>query len=169
MATAILENPALTESFVPPAPQTIEDTGLPTSMFEQLIVKLLHARGDMLGRDLSEAMGLKFSLIEGFIDFLKRQHAIQAKKSLGMGDSTSLFSLSEAGRELARAALENNQYIGPAPVPLHQYTYIVRRQQRTEGWLTAEVLAHAYRRMVVTPRILSQLGPAVRSGNSFIT
>jgi hypothetical protein len=170
MATAILEHPRLTEveSFVPPAPETIEDTGLPTSMFEQLIVKLLHSRGDMLGRDLSEAMGLKFSLIEGFIDFLKRQHVIQAKKSLGMGDSTSLFSLSEAGRDLARAALENNQYMGPTPVPLYQYTYIVRRQQRTEGWLTPEVLANAYRRLVVTPRILSQVGPAVSSGNSFL-
>ncbi len=180
MATAILERPTLTEpvltesvpteveSFVPPAPQSIEDTGLPTSLFEQLIVKLLHSRGDMLGRDLSEAMGLKFSLIEGFIDFFKRQHVIQAKKSLGMGDSTSLFSLSEAGRELARTALENNQYMGPAPVPLYQYTYIVRRQQRTAGWLTPEVLANAYRRMVVTPRILSQVGPAVSSGNSFL-
>src|SRR5437588_583098 len=185
MATAILERPTLTEpvltepvptevvlteveSFVPPAPQSIEDTGLPTSLFEQLIVKLLHSRGDMLGRDLSEAMGLKFSLIEGFIDFFKRQHVIQAKKSLGMGDSTSLFSLSEAGRELARTALENNQYMGPAPVPLYQYTYIVRRQQRTEGWLTPEVLSNAYSRMVVTPRILSQVGPAVSSGNSFL-
>jgi len=170
MATAVLEHPAPIEAegFVPPAPQTIEDTGLPTSMFEQLIVKLLHSRGDMLGRDLSEAMGLKYSLIEGFIEFLKRQHMIQAKKSLGMGDSTSLFSLSEAGRELARSALENNQYMGPAPVPLYQYTYVVRRQQRAEGWLTAEVLGHAYRRMVVTPRILSQVGPAVSSGNSFL-
>src|SRR5260370_15510433 len=111
MATAILENPTLTEveSFVPPAPQSIEDTGLPASLFEQLIVKLLHSRGDMLGRDLSEAMGLKFSLIEGFIDFFKRQHVIQAKKSLGMGDSTSLFSL--AVRASSRPASENNQYM----------------------------------------------------------
>src|SRR5260370_31218091 len=121
MATAILERPTLTEpvltepvpteveSFVPPAPQSIEDTGLPTSLFEQLIVKLLHSRGDMLGRDLSEAMGLKFSLIEGFIDFFKRQHVIQAKKSLGMGDSTSLFSI--AVRASSRPASENNQYM----------------------------------------------------------
>src|SRR5690349_4908378 len=77
------QSPALAEvdSLTPPVPQTIQDTGLPASMFEELIVKLLHSRGDMLGRELSEAMGVKFSLIEGSIDFLKRQHAIQAKKS----------------------------------------------------------------------------------------
>jgi hypothetical protein len=131
-------------------------------------MKLLYARGDMLGRDLSEALGLKFSLIEELIEFLKRQHLIQAKTSLGLGASTSLFTLTEAGRNHARECLETNQYSGPAPVPLYQYTYIVRRQRRAEGWLTKEALAHAYRKMVVTPRILAQIGPAVSSGNSFL-
>jgi predicted ATPase with chaperone activity len=155
-------------ALVPPIPETIEQTGLPQNMLEQLILKLLFARGDTLGRDLSEAMGVKFSLIEGFIAFLKRQHMILAKSSLGMGDSTSVFALTEAGREQARSAQENNHYVGPAPVPLHQYTNFVRKQQRKEGWLTPEALAHAYRRMVVTDRILSQIGPAVSSGNSFL-
>src|ERR1044071_7710167 len=106
------------QAVMPPVPETVEETGLPPSVLEQLIVKLMFARGDMLGRDISEAMGVKFSLIEDFIDFLKRQHMILAKKSMGMGDSTTLFSLTEAGRELAQAAQENNQYVGPAPVPL---------------------------------------------------
>lgn len=152
----------------PPIPETTEDTGLPASMLEQLILKLLYARGEVLGRDLSQALGLKFSLIEDFIGLLKHQHAIQAKKSLGMGDSTSVFALTETGRNHARESIENNNYIGPAPVPLYQYTHIVRRQKRPDSWLTAEALAQAYRRMVVTPKILSQIGPAVSSGNSFL-
>jgi len=156
------------EAVVPPVPHSIEETGVPSSVIEQLIIKLLHARGDMLGRDISEAMGFKFSLIEGHLDFFRRQHLIQAKKSMGMGDSTALFALTESGRDLAKVALENNSYVGPAPVPLYQYTQIVRRQQRPEGWLTPQALGQAYRRMVVTPRILSQVGPAVSSGNSFL-
>ena len=170
MATApILQmDQAEDQHLAPPPPATLEDTGLARSVVEQLITKLLYARGDMLGRDLSEALGLKFSLIEELIEFLKRQHYIQAKTSLGMGASTSLFALTETGRNHARECLENNQYNGPAPVPLYQYTYIVRRQRRAEGWLTQEALAAAYRRMVVTPRILSQIGPAVSSGNSFL-
>ena len=146
----------------------MDDTGLPASVIEQLIVKLLYFRGDMLGREISEAIGLKFSLIEDNIEFLKRQHFILAKKSLGLGNSTSLFALAEAGRNLGREYLEKNQYSGPAPVPLYQYTYFVRRQRRPEGWLTPEALQATYRRMVVTPRILAQIGPAVSSGNSFL-
>jgi hypothetical protein len=169
MATAsLLEFPVQEENFAPPVPETIEDTGLPASLIEQLILKLLYARGEMLGRDVSQALGLKFSLVEGFFEVLKHQHSIQVKKSLGMGTSTSVFALTETGRGHARECLENNQYVGPAPIPLFQYSYVVRRQKRANGWLTPEALADAYRRMVVTPRILSQIGPAVSSGNSFL-
>ncbi|MBZ5611628.1 MAG: hypothetical protein LAP38_25490 [Acidobacteriia bacterium] len=156
------------ENITPPVPETLDETGLPGSMLEQLILKLLYTRGDLVGRDLSKALGLKFSLIEEFIDFLKRQHLILAKTSMGMGDSTTLFALTEAGRNLARDGMENSQYTGPAPVPLYQYNYIVRRQRRKDGWLTQEALAHAYRKMVMTPQLLAKIGPAVSSGNSFL-
>ena len=55
------------QSVVPRLPETLDDTGLAGSVIEHLLLKLLYARGDMLGRELSEAMGLKFSLIEEFI------------------------------------------------------------------------------------------------------
>jgi DNA-binding MarR family transcriptional regulator len=153
---------------VPPAPETLEDTGLSASVLQQLILKKLYSRGDTLGRELSEGLGLKFSLIEGIIEFLKRHHFIEAKKSLGMGSSTVLYALTETGRNQAREYMESNQYTGPAPVPLYQYVEIVRRQRRAEGWLTLANLQEAYSRMVVTPRLLAQIGPAVSSGNSFL-
>jgi len=169
MATApLLEFPAQVENFAPPVPETIEDTGLPASTIEQLVLKLLYSRGEVLGRDLSQALGLKFSLIEECIELLKHQHTIQVKKSLGMGTSTAVLALTETGRAHARECLESNQYVGPAPIPLFQYTCAVRWQKRANGWLTPVALAHAYRRMVVTERILSQVGPAVSSGNSFL-
>lgn len=155
-------------TFIPPVPATIEDTGLPPSLIEQLIFKMLYFRGDLLGRDLSSAIGCKFSLIESLIETMKRQYLVEVKRSLGMGNSTAVFALTESGRNLTREYLEKNQYTGPAPVPLFQYAYYVKNQRRQDGWLTPEALAHAYRRMVVTPRILSQIGPAVSSGNSFL-
>ena len=163
-ATITLDFPAETGPLFPPMPETLEDTGLQQSVVEQLIFKMLYFRGDLLGRDLSTALGLKFSLIEDLVETMKRQYTVQVKRSLGMGNSTAVFALSEAGRNIAREYLGYNQYTGPAPVPLFQYNYFVRHQRRKEGWLSPEALAHAYRRMVVTPRILSQIGPAVRLG-----
>lgn len=86
----------------------------------------------------------------------------------GNGAVSAQFSLTELGRGYAREFLESNQHSGPAPVPLYQYTYFVRRQRPADGWLTMEAFRRAYRRMVVTERILSQIGPAVSSGNSFL-
>ena len=165
---AIFEAAASGSELVPPVPETLEEAGLSSSIIEQLIFKLLYFRGDVLGRDLSTAIGLKFSLIEDLIEYLKRQHLVQVKRSLGMGNSSAIFFLTEAGRNLAREYLDTNQYTGPAPVPLFQYTCIVRRQRRKDGWLTVEALREAYRNMVVTPHTLGQIGPAVSSGNSFL-
>jgi hypothetical protein len=166
--SSVPQEDAASAGVVPAVPETLEETGLAASTVQQLILKMLYLRGDMLGRELSEALGLKFSLVEGIIDFFKRQHFIEAKKSLGMGNSTVLFGLGETGKNFARECMESNQYAGPAPVPLAQYREVVRKQRRADGWLTPEALKEAYRRMVVTPRILAQIGPAVSSGNSFL-
>ena len=121
----------------------------------------------MLGRELSEALGLKFSLIEEFIELFKHQHFIEAKKSLGMGNSTVAVRADGDRPRPARECMESNQYTGPRPFRCIN-TQMVRRQRRADGWLTPEALQQAYRRMVVTPRILAQIGPAVSSGNSFL-
>jgi len=155
-------------SLVPPVPESIEDAGLAQSTIEQLAFKFLYFRGEILGRDLATAMGFKFSVIENLIEGLKRQHLIQAKRSLGIGNSSAVIALTEAGRNLTLQYLDGNQYTGPAPVPLFQYNWFVRHQRRKPGWLTQEALNVAYRKLVVTRKILAEIGPAVGSGNSFL-
>ncbi|HYP05505.1 MAG TPA: hypothetical protein VER03_04650 [Bryobacteraceae bacterium] len=161
-------NKEATNQFVPPVPETLEETGLSGSTIEQLLFKTLYFRGELIGRDLARAVGLSFSLIEDLLEQAKRVQLVQMKRSVGMGNVSGYFSLTEAGRGRAREFLEVNQYVGPAPVPMHQYEWMVRRQRRQEGWLTPDGLARAYRRMVTSPDILAQIGPAVSSGNSFL-
>jgi hypothetical protein len=160
--------PGATTDFLPPAPESIEETGLPPAILDQLILKTLYFRGEMFGRDLASALGLRFSLIDGLIEILKLQHLIQVKRSLGMGSVTAVVELTEDGRNRARDYLDTNQYVGPAPVPLEQYGALVRSQKPRPGWLKKEALANAYRHMVMTPRALSQIGPAASSGTSFL-
>ena len=59
---------------VPPVPQTIEETGISAAVVEQLILKFLYNRGEMLGRDLARELGLDFSLIDAILESLKRSH-----------------------------------------------------------------------------------------------
>lgn len=152
----------------PPVPISLEDTGLSYSTVEQLIIKALYFRGDLSGRELSTHLGLPFSLIEPLLENFKRTHTIEVKRSLGMGNISAYFSLSEAGRKLCQEYLTNNQYSGKAPVPLEQYEAVVRAQTLKRGWVTPESLKKAYGHMVMSPDILSQIGPAVNSGKSFL-
>src|SRR5262245_7023037 len=95
----------LPDSFIPREPESLEETGLAPSTIEQLIFKILYFRGDVFGQDLSTAVGLKFSIIEPFVEHFKLSHHIQVKRSLGMGTVGAMLSLTESGRERAREHL----------------------------------------------------------------
>lgn len=152
----------------PPVPQTIGETGLSGAAIEQLLLKLLYFRGELFGRDLAAAAGLKFSVIESLLETLKLQHFVEVRRSLGLGNVSAVFCVTETGRSRAKLYLETNQYAGPAPVPLAQFTELVRRQRLPEGWLTPQALAQAYRHMVLEPRLLAQIGPAVSCRKSLL-
>ena len=158
----------LTPLVTPREPATLEETGLPASTIEQTILRILYFRGEMYGMDLSNAIGLRFSVIEEIVEALKIAHHVQVKRSMGMGNVGAALALTETGRQLTRQYLESNQYSGPAPVPAEQYAEIVRKQRQRDGWLTKEGLAKAFQGMVLTESILSQIGPAVSAGKSLL-
>jgi hypothetical protein len=159
---------AETAHVVPPVPESLAETGIAESVIEQLILKYLYFRGEVLGRDLAGLLGLSFSLIDDMLENLKRQQKVGVKKSLGMGNASGLFALTEAGRAATREHLEYNQYTGPAPVPLYQYAEVVRWQRPRENWLNLDLLRKAMSHLVVEPDILAQLGPALNSNKSFL-
>ena len=160
--------PPKDHAYAPPVPQRLDDTGITEALIEELILKTLFVRGEVIGRELASTLGLKFSVIEPRVDFLKRQRLIEAKGSLGFGSVSSVFVISEAGRARARECMEHNQYTGAAPVPIAQYSAVVRAQRVKSGWLTQPALTKAYEGMTVSEDILAQIGPAVNSGKSFL-
>ncbi len=156
------------ERYAPYPPQNLADLGLPASIIEHLIFKFLYFRGDMMANDLSKAMGLKFSIIQHMMEAFRLQQLVHIKSSLGLGPISSLFALTDLGRKAARECLEGNQYTGPAPVPINQYTSAVQAQKMPANWLKPERLAKAYENIVINDGMLDQIGPAVSSGKSLL-
>ena len=152
----------------PPVPDSLEHTGISPAVVEQLVLKFLYFQGELLGRDLARMLGLEFSLIDGLLENLKRSHTVGVRKSLGMGNSSGVFFLADAGRSTTREHLENNQYAGPVPVPLYQYVDVVRHQKLKNNWLNPETLKKAFSHLVVEQDILAKIGPAVNSNKSFL-
>ena len=159
---------SLAQEITPPIPETIQECGLPEAMIEQLIMKTLYFRNETIGREISVSLGLKFSVIESIMEYLKHQHLVQVRRSLGLGNISAVYALTDNGRTVAREHLEANQYAGKAPVPLEQYATVVKLQRQRESWLSLEMLHSAFRHMVVTPQLLNAIGPAINSGKSFL-
>lgn len=158
----------VTEGFVPSVAQTVEETGLTETLLQQLILKIIYFKGDIGGRDLAKQVGLNFSIIEPSLDYFKSQHLVGVKRSFGMGPVSSVFTLSDQGRVLAQKYLETNAYAGKAPVPLEQYTNAILQQRRPPNWLNREKLEKAFSHMVTNDRMITQVGPAVNAGKSFL-
>lgn len=156
------------ERFAPVLPQTLAETGVSPAVIEQLILKFLYFNGELIARELSRLMGVRFSIIDRIIESLKLQLLVQVKSSLGYGPVSALLSLTEAGRRVARDYLDVNQYLGPVPVPADQYTSAVLKQRMPSHWLTRERLSEAYSQLVMTDSVLDQIGPAISSGKSFL-
>ena len=160
--------PPRSKRFFPPELNTLSDSGLAPSIVEQLILKFLYFKGDVMGNELAQLIGFRFSMIEALIEGFKVQQLVQVKGSRGLGPVSANLSLTEAGRRVARDYLESNQYVGPAPVPLSQYCEAVAIQKLPNNWLSYERLAQAYSHLVLNDRVLDQIGPAVSSGKSFL-
>ena len=153
---------------MPAEPESIEQTGLSESIIESLIFKTLYTRGDLYGGDLARSMGLKYSVFQDILEALKLQHLVMIKRSVGMGGVGSIYALSEAGKQRTRELMESDQYVGPAPVPLDQYKALVEQQRPSSDWLTRDRLAKAFKGLIVTDTVISQLGPAIASANSLL-
>jgi hypothetical protein len=150
---------------VPRAPATIEDTGLSYEQLKQLIVKALFA-GELSGLALSDKLCLPYMLLESLVEHLRVEKLIEVRGAHGSGTAGYRYALTELGRERAAIYLESNGYVGPAPVPLKQYTAAMNEVKARRGFLDKDRIAYGFTHLIVNEGMLDQLGPAVNSGKS---
>src|SRR5207245_1595207 len=73
----------------------------------------------------------------------------------------------DAGRTRATLLLERGNYVGQVPVPLHQYLDYMRRFARTHPVVvTRDTIKRAFSHLVLSDRVLNQIGPAVAAWQS---
>src|SRR4029450_5851260 len=72
-----------------------------------------------------------------------------------------------AGRVRTLLALEQSHYVGAAPVPLDAYgAYMRAFGAAAPRPATRERVRSAFRKLVLSQRVLDQLGPAINGGHS---
>jgi len=158
--------PQLNNSFVPPPPQTMAETGLNRTFLTEHLLRVLYNRGRMTGRELADELCLYYRIVEELIQDLRRVEQIDIIGQKGFGDINYEYVLTPRGQEAAQAALQKTQYAGPAPVPIDDWIASVKAQTVKNVKVTRKNIRDAFHGLVIDESILNSVGPAVNSGSS---
>ncbi len=145
-------------------PRSLEETGLSELYIADLISKHLFERGVLDLAEVTHCTALPGGTIEQVFAFLREQGRAEVRGATQGG--MLRFALTERGRAAALEALGRDGYVGPAPVPLSQYTSLVAHQTMSARGLDRERVRLAFEDVAIRPEVLDQLGPAMHSGRS---
>jgi hypothetical protein len=158
--------PQLSNSFLPPEPQTIEETGLNRTFLTEHFLRILYTKGRMTGREMADAMCLFYRIVEQVIIDLRKIEQIDIIGQKGFGDVNYEYVLTPRGTDAAVQAMEKVQYVGPAPVPIESWFESVKAQTVKNVKVTRKNIRDAFSGLVIDESILNWVGPAVNSGSS---
>ena len=164
---------AAPSGFVPPRPRDPSQIGLSPALLGDLVLKLFHLSGQLPGYEVAARLRLDYVCIHDLVQSLAASGHLQSQGSVSTPprrlerlEEGLVYAITESGRERARVALERNQYTGPAPVSLEQYSAAIVRQSLPENFATEEALRNALAHLVLSPQTLKLLGPALNSRSS---
>lgn len=145
-------------------PRSLQETGLSELYVADLISKHLFERGVLDLQQVMQCSALSGGQIEEVFALLREQGRAEIRGTTPGG--LLRFALTDKGRAAAQEALGRDGYIGPAPVPLEQYTRVVAQQAMSSRGLSREAVHAAFQDIAIRPEVLDQLGPAMYSGRS---
>jgi predicted ATPase with chaperone activity len=106
-------------------------------------------------------------VIEPVLNHLKLHHLAEFSGGGLTGGPAFVYRLTEAGRERALLFLEQSQYVGVAPVPFQAYdSYMRAFADAMPKIATRERVREAFSKLVLSQRVLDQLGPAINGAHS---
>jgi hypothetical protein len=152
----------LRTGFAPAVPETFEALGISQSLVLDLVLRRLLLEGYSTLQSLSKSLRLSVAIIDMIFRHMRQQQLIEVKGMLGNDYN---FLLSAAGRALATERFQITQYAGAAPVSLKDY-HNATKVQAAKVQIDRRILRRAFGDLVVTDRLLDQLGPALVSQSS---
>jgi hypothetical protein len=156
----------------PKSPRNLAESGLALPDLLNLMIKTIFTIGEVTPSSLVDLMKLPPRSIEELVqeaDDRRLLNMLGAVRSAnGSGVSELRYGLTEKGMQWAHDAMAQNQYVGPAPVPLDVYCDRIRQQRIANERVTREMIDEAFGDLVISERLVREIGPAVNSGQSVL-
>ena len=154
--------PTRDEPWRPLEPEDCVAAGVNESILEAIVYRFLANIGESEGRKIADQVKLPFRMVEPLLTRLKMEQNVAYKSSTATNDY--VYILTESGRQIARNHNKDCTYYGSCPVPLDQYIASVKRQTIEGQYPKRNDLLNAFNDLLINPKMLDKLGPAVASG-----
>ncbi|OYP31734.1 AAA family ATPase [Rhodopirellula sp. MGV] len=129
---------------------------------EAIVYRYLLTAGESEGRRVADQVKLPFRLVEPVLTRLKMEQNIAYKSATATNDY--VYVLTETGRQIARNHSADCTYFGACPVRLSDYIKSVKYQTIEGQYPKKADLVRAFSDLLINPKMLNRLGPAVASG-----
>ncbi len=153
----------------PQAPKTVADTGIQTSGLLRMLFKAIYVNSLETATDFSNAIKLPVPVINRLIQEAGDRKYLEA---LGTADQTTFsenrYVMTESGRRFALESLQQNQYVGPAPVSLEAYQERIRQQKITNERVEQSEIDKSFANLVIADDFVRRLGPGINAGKSIL-
>src|SRR5580700_9210699 len=149
-------------AFNPSIPQDFKDLGISESLVLDLVLRRMLIEGYSSIAGLGRSLKLSHMVVD---HMFKHMRSLQLVEIKGMTGNDYNFILSAAGKQLAGERFQVSQYAGACPVSLNEY-HAATKVQSAKVHVDRQTLRAAYSDLIVTDRMLDQLGPAIISHNS---
>ena len=154
--------PSRDEAWRPAEPENLLQGNINESILEAIVYRSLLNIGECQGRDIAENVKVPFRMLEPLLARLKMEQNIAYKSATATNDY--VYILTESGRKIARNHNNDCTYAGSCPVVLSDYVKSVRYQTIEGQFPKKDNLLRAFHDLLINPKILNRLGPAVASG-----
>ncbi|SMP74656.1 hypothetical protein SAMN06265222_1182 [Neorhodopirellula lusitana] len=150
------------EPWRPCEPVSLQESRISETLLEAIIFRYVLNAGEAEGRRIADQVQLPFRLIEPILERMKKDQQVGYKSSTATNDY--VYVLTEAGRAIARNHLNDSTYYGSCPVRLPDYISSIKSQSIEGQFPKRKDLLHAFSDLLINPKMLERLGPAIASG-----
>ena len=156
-------------SEAPGSPKRIEETGIAYGSLLNLMIKTIIVQNLETPSQMANAIKLPFNSVKTLVeDCIERKLMSALGSAEGGSISDMRYAMTEAGKRWANDALEQNQYVGPAPVSLQAFHDRVLMQRITNERIDRETIGESFADLTVPEEFVMRLGPAINSGRCIL-
>jgi predicted ATPase with chaperone activity len=149
------------DPLIPPPVDRVESSGLEYGFVADLTLKTVYADTNCSTERVANRLKLPMSVVEPILQHLYREKLLEIRGSVGFENHR--YSLLDRGWERVQRMLDQNGYIGPAPVSLDAYTTMIQNQQAQAPPVTPASVRRALDHLVLPDATIQTLGVVANS------